>query len=55
MEDLKHLNILVQKDKLWVIDWGEQFFTGPPLFESAVFPVLAYQEFHSLKLSSTGL
>ncbi|NLY51614.1 MAG: phosphotransferase [Firmicutes bacterium] len=35
--DLKHLNILVQKDKLWVIDWGEQFFTGPPLFDLLYF------------------
>ena len=35
--DLKHLNILVHNDKIWVIDWGEQFFQGPPLFDLLYF------------------
>jgi len=35
--DLKHLNVLVQADAIWVIDWGEQFFIGPPLFDVLYF------------------
>ncbi len=31
--DLKHPNVIVRGDEVYVIDWGEQFFLAPPLFD----------------------
>lgn len=31
--DLKHQNVILGEERVYVIDWGEQFFMAPPLFD----------------------